>query len=154
MIPVDHPAVSSNLCHTPNTSDHFASLRSEVEQDTQSLDSVCKHRLQTLSRAAEKVFAERALLLEENRILFEQNNEKTCRQSSGLTVVGHAKVMSYEDIVEAQKKRDMMVTKQDPTRKKRSTAGDKLLSKSEEKRKAEQEIQAWNMSEYCSVLDL
>jgi hypothetical protein len=114
---------------------------------------VCKHRLQALSRAAEKVFAERALLLEENRILFEQNNEKTCRQSSGLTVVGHAKVMSYEDIVEAQKKRDMMVTKQGSTRKKRSKAGDKLLSKSEEKRKAEQEIQQWNMSDYCSVLN-
>lgn len=101
-----------------------------------------KHRLQTLSYAAEKVFAERALLLEKNRILFEQNNKKTCRQSSGLTVVGHTKVMSYEDIAEAQKKRDMMVTKRDSTQKKRSKAGDKLLSKSEEKRKAEQEIQS------------
>jgi len=101
-----------------------------------------------------KGFAERALLLEENRILFEQNNEKTCRQSSGLTVIGHAKVMSYDDTVEAQKKRDMMVAKQDPTREKRSKAEDKLLLKSEEKRKAEEEIQAWNMSDYCSVLDL
>jgi hypothetical protein len=152
-IPVDPPTVSSNICHSPNTSDHFALLRREVEQDTQSLDSLCKRRLQTLSRAAEKVFAERALLLEENRILFEQNNEKTCRQFSGLTVVGHAKVMSYEDIVEAQKKRDMTVAKQNPSRKKRSKAGDKLLSKSDEKRKAEQEIQAWNMSGHCSVLD-
>ncbi|KAJ5366098.1 hypothetical protein N7541_000039 [Penicillium brevicompactum] len=152
-IPVEPPTVSSNICHTPNTSDHFALLRSEVEQDAQNLDGVCKRRLQTLSRATEKVFAERALLLEENRILFEQNNEKTCRQSSGLTVVGHAKVMSYEDIVEAQKKRDITVTEQ-ATRKKRSKAGDKLLSRSEEKRKAEQEIQAWDMSDYCLVLDL
>ncbi|OQE34400.1 hypothetical protein PENCOP_c018G06625 [Penicillium coprophilum] len=138
-IPVEPPTVSSNICHTPNTSDHFALLRSEVEQDTQNLDGVCKRRLQTLSRATEKVFAERALLLEENRILFEQNNEKICRQSSGLTVVGHAKVMSYEDIIEAQKKRDITVTEQ-ATRKKRSKAGGKLLSRSEEKRKAEQEI--------------
>ncbi|KAJ6016491.1 hypothetical protein N7540_011082 [Penicillium herquei] len=98
--PVEHPTESSNLHHTPNTSEEFALLRSEVEQDTQNLDGVCKRRLQTLSRAAEMVFAERALLLEENRILFEQNNEKTCRQSSSLTVVGHVKVMSYEDIVE------------------------------------------------------
>ncbi|KAJ6016395.1 hypothetical protein N7540_010986 [Penicillium herquei] len=152
-IPVEPQTVSSNICHTPNTSDHFALLRSEVEQDTQNLDGVCKRRLQTLSRATEKVFAERALLLEENRILFEQNNEKTCRQSSGLTVVGHAKVMSYEDIVEAQKKRDITVTEQ-ATWKKRSKAGGKLLSRSEEKRKAEQEIQAWDMSDYCLVLDL
>jgi hypothetical protein len=154
VVSVDHPTVSSDLCYPPNTSDYFSLLRSEVEQDTQNMDSVCKNRLQTLSRAAEKVFAERALLLEENRILFEQNNEKTCRQSSGLTVVGHAKVMSYEDIVEAQKKRDMMVTKQGPTREKRSKAGDISLSKSEEKRKAEQEIQTWKMCGYCSVLDL
>ncbi|KAJ5674366.1 uncharacterized protein N7477_004300 [Penicillium maclennaniae] len=151
VVPVDHATVSSNVRCTPNTSDHFALLRREVEQDTQSIDSVSKHRLQTLSCAAEKVFAERALLLEENRILFEQNNEKTCRQSSGLTVVGHAKVMSYEDIVEAQKKRDMT---EQATRAKRSKAGGKLLSKSEEKRKAEQEIQAWNVSDYCLVLDL
>jgi hypothetical protein len=120
--PVEAPTVSSNICHTPNTSDSFALLRSEVEQDTQNLDGVCKRRLQTLSCATERVFAERALLLEENRILFEQNNEKTCRQSSGLTVLGHAKVMSYEDIVEAQKKRDMTVTEQ-ATREKRSKLG-------------------------------
>ncbi|KUL81723.1 hypothetical protein ZTR_09472 [Talaromyces verruculosus] len=131
-IAVDDPSVSSHPCCTPTTSDHLASL----------------------CRAAAQVFTERALLLEENRILFEQNNEKTCRQSSGTTVVGHAKVMSYEDIIEAQKKRDATATKQGSTRKKRPNAGDELLSKSEEQRKAEQEIRAWNTSDYCSVLDL
>ena len=116
-VPVHHNStVSLNVYHTPNTSDHFALLRKEVEQDTHSLDSECKHRLRALSHAAETVFAERALLLEENRILFEQNNEKISRQSSGQTVIGHAKVMSYDDIVEAQKKRDMVVEKRDPLR--------------------------------------
>jgi hypothetical protein len=62
--------------------------------------------------------------------------------------------MSYDDIFEVQKKRDMTVTKLVPTRKRRSRAGDKLLSRSEEKRKAEQEIQPWILSDYCSVLDL
>lgn len=65
---VDHPTVSTNLCHTPNTPDHFALLRSEVEQGNQSLDDVCKLRLQTLSRATEKVFADRVFLLGGNRI--------------------------------------------------------------------------------------
>jgi hypothetical protein len=74
--PVEHPTESSNLYHTPNTSEDFALLLREVEQDTQSLDSVCKHRLLTLSRAAEQVFAERALLLEENRVLFEQKMKR------------------------------------------------------------------------------
>ncbi|KAJ5471897.1 hypothetical protein N7539_008466 [Penicillium diatomitis] len=136
VVPVDYATVSSDLRCTPNTSDHFSLLRSEVERDTQDLDNVCKQRLHTLSHAAEKVFAERALLLEENRIVFEQNNGKSCRQSTGQTVVGHANVMSYEDIVEAQKKRDMTVAKKGPRRKKRVKAGDKLLTKSEEKRKA------------------
>jgi hypothetical protein len=78
VVPGDYATVFSNIRCTPNTPDHFTLLRSEVEQETQNLDSVCKHRLQSLSRAAEKVFAERALLMEENRILFEQNNAKSC----------------------------------------------------------------------------
>jgi hypothetical protein len=59
--------------------------------------------------------------------------------------------MSYEDII--KKKRDTTATKQGSTRKKRPN-GRELLSKSAEQRKAEQEIRAWNMSDYCSVLDL
>jgi hypothetical protein len=39
--------------------------------------------------------------------LFEQNNEKTTRLSIRLTVTGTAKVMAYDDITEAQRKRDM-----------------------------------------------
>jgi hypothetical protein len=152
--PVEHPTVPFNLHHTPNTSDHFALLCREVEQNTSDLDTGCKQRLQTLTHAAEKVFAERALLLEENRILFEQNNEKSSRQSSGQTVIGHAKVMSYDDIVEAQKKRDLAVAKPGSTQKRRSKARDKLPSKMEEKCRAEQEIRTWDMNDYCSVLDL
>ncbi|CEJ58347.1 hypothetical protein PMG11_07006 [Penicillium brasilianum] len=94
------------------------------------------YRARILSRAAEKVFTERALLLEENLILFKQNNEITCRQSTGQTVIGHAKVMRYEDIVKAQKKRDMTAAKQNLMRKKRPKAGGRSVTKSEEKRKA------------------
>jgi hypothetical protein len=49
--------------------------------------------LQKLANAAEKAFAERALLLDENRLLFEQNNESNCCQSTRSTVVGKAKMM-------------------------------------------------------------
>jgi hypothetical protein len=49
----------------------------------------------------------RILLLDENLLLFEQNNEKNTRTSIKATVVGTAKVLSYEDIVEAQQKRDV-----------------------------------------------
>jgi hypothetical protein len=40
-------------------------------------------------------------------ILFEQNNEKATRKFIRATVVGSARVMSYEDIVKAQKQRDI-----------------------------------------------
>jgi hypothetical protein len=72
-----------------------------IEQAGHPLDERGRHRLQKLANAAEKAFADRALLLDENRLLFEQNNEKTTRLSTKATVVGTAKVMSYDYIVKA-----------------------------------------------------
>ncbi|KAJ9494811.1 hypothetical protein H2202_009712 [Exophiala xenobiotica] len=64
------------------------------------------NQFQKLANAAEKAFADRALLLDEIRLLFEQNNENTARSSVKSIVVGTAKVMSYDDMVKAQQKRD------------------------------------------------
>ena len=94
------------VLQTPVTSEALTLLQSRIKDDAQLLDSPSKHRLQKLANAAEKAFAERALLLDKNRLLFEQNNESNCRQSTRSTVVGKAKVISYEDIVEVQAKRD------------------------------------------------
>lgn len=47
----------------------------------------------------------RPTALDENRLLFEQNSESRTRASTKSTVIGRAKVMSYEDIVEAQRRR-------------------------------------------------
>lgn len=98
--------------------------------------------------------AERALLLDENRLLFEQNNEKTTRQSTGSKVVGHAKVMSYEDILEAQRKRDAKAVSRPRSNCPRSQPVDETSARQEEKEKAEREIQRWDLSRYCAVLDL
>lgn len=54
--------------------------------------------MRKLANAAERAFADRALLLDENPNLFKQNNEREYRQSSRSTMVGKAKIMSYEDI--------------------------------------------------------
>lgn len=59
----------------------------------------------SLLMATEKLFADRAILLDENRLPFEQNNEKATRQSVRPTVTGNAKIMIYEDIVKAEQKR-------------------------------------------------
>ena len=87
------------------TAEALTSLRSLIEQDAHTLNETSKQRLQKLANAAQVSFAEYALLLDENRLLFQQNNEAKCRQSTKSTVVGKAKVISYEDIVEAQAKR-------------------------------------------------
>lgn len=57
--------------------------------------------MQKLANAAQKSFAECALLLDENRLLFEQNNESNCRKSIQCTKVREAKVIGYSEIVEA-----------------------------------------------------
>ena len=72
----------------------------------QILDGPSKFRLEKLANAAEKAFADRAILFDKNCLTFQQNNEATSRQLTRSTVVGKAKVMSYDDIVKAQVKRD------------------------------------------------
>jgi hypothetical protein len=78
------------------TAEALTSLYSLIEQDAIILDSPSKQHLQKFANAAQKSFAECAILLDENRLLLEQNND----------VVWKAKVISYKDIVEAQAMRD------------------------------------------------
>ena len=49
---------------------------------------------------------ERDILTDDNWCLRQQDNENALRTSRRAAVVGHAKVMTYDDIVEAEKKRD------------------------------------------------
>ena len=49
----------------------------------------------------------RALLLDENELLFEQNNEAVKRKSVKSKVIGTAKVLSYEDLITAKQERDI-----------------------------------------------
>jgi hypothetical protein len=104
-----------------------------------------------LSNAAEKAFAERSLLLDDNRLLFAQNNEKVSRKSARSTVVGTAKVMSYEDIVEAQINRDAKVAGRIPKRKSAPTAGQERGPRSQVE-KSEAKIRTLGLAKYCSVL--
>jgi hypothetical protein len=127
-------------------------LRSKIERDTDRLDNLSRFRLQKLSNAAKKAFAERSLLLDDNRLLFEQNNEKVSRKSARSTVVSTAKVMSYKDIVEAQTNRDAKAAGRIPKRKSAPTAGQERGSRSQEVEKAEGEIRTLGLADYCSVL--
>ncbi|KAJ6117814.1 hypothetical protein N7523_005565 [Penicillium sp. IBT 18751x] len=91
---------------TPVTFDGICFLRKTIEEDVCSLDARGKLCLQKMLNATEKAFSEHSLLLQRNQELFQQNNEKKIRQGVKSTVVGKAKVMKYEDIVEAKRKRE------------------------------------------------
>jgi len=88
------------VLQTPVTAEALTSLHSLIEQGTHALGERSKQRLRKFANAAQISFAERALLADENRLLFKQNNEAKVRRSTKSTTVGRAKVMSYEDIEE------------------------------------------------------
>ena len=103
--PIQYPTIS-----TPTTSQNLAVLRQEVHKDLQKggpLNTPSKLRIYKLANAAEVGFAERSLLLDENELLFEQNNEAERRKSVKSKVLGTAKVLSYEDLVQAELERDI-----------------------------------------------
>jgi len=152
------------VLRTPVTAEALTSLRNLIEQDTHTLDETSKQRLQKLANAAQVSFAECALLLDENRLLFQQNNESKCRKSTKSTVVGKAKVMSYEDIIEAQAKRAAKEAAKEAAavnrkggrkRKSPAPAGAKAKkARRSEAEVAEDEIAAGGMGDYCSVLQV
>jgi hypothetical protein len=101
---------------TPVSAEGLASLHNLIKEDMltlgeSSIQCVGRH-VQKLAHAAQVSFAEgaflrakRALLKNRNQMLTELNNEaKVCRSTRSV-VLGKAKVMSYEDIEEARKKR-------------------------------------------------
>lgn len=83
------------VLQTPVTAEALTSLHSLIEQDAHALDETSKQRLQRrlqkFANAVQISFAERALLADENRLLFKQNNEARVRRSTKSTVVGKPK---------------------------------------------------------------
>lgn len=96
------------LPRTPITSEGLSKLCIHIDQDIAG-DYPSKAGLKKLVYAAEKAFADRSLLLDENRLLFEQNNEKVTRCSMRSTITGTTKVMTYDDIIAAERQRDAKV---------------------------------------------
>jgi hypothetical protein len=99
----------------------------------------------------------RAILLDENKLLFEQNNEKTTRSSIRLTVTGTAKVMSYDDIIEAKRKRDVKEAtpagaKTSGRKRQNIATGGSKRARVDELEHGRREIKALGLEEYCSVL--
>jgi hypothetical protein len=99
MAPVTTPRTSQQL------DDLSTSIHSSFDTD-KIIDTPCKKRVTKLIHAAQSSFAERSLLMDENRLLFRQNCEKQQRQSHGMATVGAGRVLSYEDIVAARERKE------------------------------------------------
>jgi hypothetical protein len=114
---------------TPVSAEALTSLHNLIKQDAHTLNETSTQRLQRhvqkLANAAQVSFAERALLRDQNQFLHRMNNEAKVRRSTRSVVLGKAKVMSYEDIEEAQAKRaakDVIKGKGKHGRKRKSAA--------------------------------
>ena len=78
-----HVAVSnvSDPQRTPATTKGFVELRRLIEGESHILSEPCKYRMRKAFNAAEKALPDRGLLLDENRLLFQQNCERTRRKA-------------------------------------------------------------------------
>jgi hypothetical protein len=146
----------NNMLRTPVTYESLTHIQTMIKQGT-ALNSPSKHRFQKLANAAEKAFADRAILLDENKLLFEQNNEKTTRSSTKSTVTGTAKIMAYDDIVEAQRKRDVKEStaagvKKASRKRQDPPTGECKRPRLDELEYGRREIKALGLEDYCSVL--
>lgn len=95
---------------TPVTAEAFLALHNFIlERDAQALEETGKQNiqrhLQKLTRGAQTSIARGALQQERIRSLLKTNNEAKVRRTTKSLVLGKAKVMSYEDQVEARTKR-------------------------------------------------
>jgi len=95
----------SELLTTPTTSEGITLLSKKLEQDIGDLDSPVKRRFAKFRNAVEKSLADYSLLRADNKHLFDQNNEKKTRASTRSTVIGRAKIMTYDDLAVARNKR-------------------------------------------------
>ncbi|KAK0301613.1 hypothetical protein LTR82_018212 [Friedmanniomyces endolithicus] len=130
-------------------------MRPKLEQIIDSLDHSSKPHLQKIMHAAEQSFASCALLLDENKLLTEQNSEKKVRKATKSVVLGEAKIMSYEDIVRARQKREdkkVSMTSQVSRKRKRQAQGLRTGRKEDEVAAAVREIETAGLSSFCSVI--
>lgn len=70
-------------------------MLAKIDQSS-TLASPTERYFRKLANGIGKLFADRAILLDESRLLFGQNNEKTTRQSIPSTVEDKAKIMTYD----------------------------------------------------------
>lgn len=95
------PSLSPTSLKTPTNIISLAALQSKLTERPDRTEGADPY-LQKIINAAQRAFAERELLRQENETLVQQNNEKKTRKHVKERKIGDAKIMTFEDIVEAR----------------------------------------------------
>lgn len=143
---------------TPTSASSLERMRGTLDYILDGMvDGDAKLHVQKIYNAAEQSLANCALLADENKSLFQQNCEKQARQAVRATIPGPAKIMTYEDILRAQKMRtenEVGTTKQRRKRVTKAQSGAQDLSpRQTEVAAAERQTAAAGLSSHCRVLD-
>lgn len=155
-------SLHGEVLQMPVTAEDVTALRNLIDQDAHTLDEKSRNRFQKLLNAAQASIAECALLEDENQLLSKQNDEAKRRRTTKSTILGKAKVMSYEDLEMAKAKRaakesakDEDTAKRKRGRKRKSAVAEKVTAKKARRSEveiAEDEIAAGGMEDYCSII--
>jgi hypothetical protein len=96
------PLLSPTSLKTPTNTISLAALQRMLEERPERVTGTDPY-VEKVLHAAQQAFAERELLREENKTLFQQNNEKKTRKHVKERKIGDAKIMSFEDIMEERR---------------------------------------------------
>lgn len=135
------PVVSQTSLRTPTNTISFAALQSKLVENLDHTAGADPY-LQKILNAAQRAFAERELLREENETLVKQNNEKKTRKHVKERKIGDTKIMTFEDIVEARRTWELAEAEKErkEAEKERKRAQKELKAIEQEKKKAEKEL--------------
>ena len=147
---------------TPVTAEGFTALRRLIEGESQYTSELNQHRMQKAFNAAERAMTSCTLLEDQRRALFLQNCERKTRVSTKSRVVGTAKVMSYQEIVEQESEQAEPITRTAVSahrgmtaRKHRVAVTDRAPEKRQvELRQAIRDINRSDMHNYCHVFEI
>lgn len=155
--------IASPVLITPVTSEGFAVLRQKIEREIGSLGTAEKALVEKALNAGQQLMAHRSLLQDENQRLVEQNLEKQVRISTVSRKVGTAKVMRYEDIVQAVVPHDQHTALQPAEQRTRNSGngkgpnrvgGTNRDSRIAEADRARREVEQSEFCDHCHILDL
>jgi len=131
-------------------------LRIKFEQEI-TFNFFNKHRFPKLINVAKKIFVDRVIFFDENKLLFEQNNEKIIRSFVRLIVVDIVKVMTYDNIIKTQRKRNIKeIIALDARRRNYKAHNSKFNERkklfTQELKYDKREIIAFKLKKYCFIL--